>query len=233
MPLASEFARSYNSFSGADIKAVFANKTVGTLQAISYSITREKAPIYTMGSADPRAFSRGKRGIGGSLIFIVFDRDELLSALQELKFQSDTDDLRPGTATAGPDDSDFGQPPLTSTSGRTAAAQITRQTGTPVGSSTIQQQESDLTSVASDQEISSAWYADQLPPFDVTISAANEYGALCSQRIYGVEILNEGFGISVDDMVIEKQYTYVCRAVSALKPIPNERFFEQAGLRSS
>ena len=42
------------------------------LQAISYAITREKAPIYTMGSADPRAYSRNKRGIAGNLVWINF-----------------------------------------------------------------------------------------------------------------------------------------------------------------
>lgn len=44
-PQVSEYVRSYNSFSGVDMKAVFANVTVGELQAISYSITREKAPV--------------------------------------------------------------------------------------------------------------------------------------------------------------------------------------------
>ncbi len=37
-------------------------------QAINYSVTREKAPIYTMGSADCRSYSRNKRGIAGGLI---------------------------------------------------------------------------------------------------------------------------------------------------------------------
>ena len=59
----------YNSFSGVDIKAVFGSQILGELQAISYSISREKAPLYTMGSADCRSYSRGKRGIAGTLIF--------------------------------------------------------------------------------------------------------------------------------------------------------------------
>ena len=100
-PVASPFSRSYNSFSGVDIKGVFASKVIAELQAISYSVTREKAPIYTMGSADPRSFSRGKRGIAGTLVFVVFDRHVLLSLLGGysndggLKFQSDKDDIRP------------------------------------------------------------------------------------------------------------------------------------------
>ena len=32
-------------------------------------------------------------------------------------------------------------------------------------------------------------------------------------RIYGCEILNEGSGFSIDDIVIENQMTYVCRTL--------------------
>ena len=31
-----------------------------------------------MGCAEPRSFSRGKRGIAGTLVFTVFDRDALI-----------------------------------------------------------------------------------------------------------------------------------------------------------
>jgi hypothetical protein len=81
MPV-SEYTRSYNSFSGVDIKATFGGTVIGELQGVSYSVTREKAPIYTMGSADPRSFSRGKRGIAGTLIFTVFDRSALIETFK-------------------------------------------------------------------------------------------------------------------------------------------------------
>ena len=68
------FTRTYNSFSGVDMLVAFNNKIIGELQGISYTVQREKAPVYTMGSADPRSFSRGKRGIAGSMVFMVFDR---------------------------------------------------------------------------------------------------------------------------------------------------------------
>jgi len=55
MPV-SEYVRSYNSFSGVDIKATFGGSVVGEIQGISYSVTREKVPVYTMGSADPDLF---------------------------------------------------------------------------------------------------------------------------------------------------------------------------------
>lgn len=55
----SEYRETYTSFSGADIVAVFGDKVIGSLQAISYSVTREKVPIYSFGDPNPRSFSRG------------------------------------------------------------------------------------------------------------------------------------------------------------------------------
>ena len=57
------------------------------------------------------------------------------------------------------------------------------------------------------------FYVDQILPFDVTIVAANEYGQSAQMRLYGCEILNEGSGFSIDDIVIENQMTYVCRTI--------------------
>jgi hypothetical protein len=227
---ASEFARSYTTLSGCDIKAVFANKTIGELQAISVQVTREKAGIYTMGDPNPRSFSRGKRGIAGSAIVIQFDRDAILHTLSELQFQGDIDELRPAWAGSG-----SGDDPLawslraSSGSNRTAA--------TPVGAGidaapSLTQQESDLTSVDSDQLVMSPFYADQVPPFDITLAAANEYGDLAVMGIFGVEFLNEGWGISIDDLVSEKQYTYLARLVSWWKWLRNPNQSALAGGRA-
>ena len=67
------------------------------IQAISYSVTREKAPIYTMGSPDVRSFSRNKRGVAGSLIWINFDRHALLNLVHRLRsrFIANVDDVPP------------------------------------------------------------------------------------------------------------------------------------------
>jgi len=65
-----------------------------------------------------------------------------------------------------------------------------------------------------DWEVAQAFYVDQIPPFDVTITGVNETGAAAVFNIIGVEGLNEGYGISVDDMASEMQMTYVARAIS-------------------
>ena len=56
-------------------------------------------------------------------------------------------------------------------------------------------------------------YADEIPPFDITISFANEYGQKAVIVIYGVEILNEGSGFSIDNVTSEKACTFVARRV--------------------
>lgn len=80
--MASPTISTLTSFSGADLIATFANKAIGELQQISWAVQRDKAPVFTCGSADARSFSRGKRGIAGSMVFAVFDHDSLVEALQ-------------------------------------------------------------------------------------------------------------------------------------------------------
>ena len=62
-----------------------------------------------------------------------------------------------------------------------------------------------LTSAGQNTQLATPWYSDQVLPFDVTLSGANEYGAMCAAKIFGLEILNEGMGISIDDAVTEMQ----------------------------
>ena len=52
-------------------------------------------------------------------------------------------------------------------------------------------------------ELATPWCSDQILPFDITLAAQNEYGAQAGARILGVEILNEGTGVSIDDTVTE------------------------------
>jgi len=174
----------YESFSGVDITPVFQGQPIGAIQAVSYSINREKAPIYTMGRVSPRAFARGKRGIAGSLIFIVFDSHALIDALGNTSlFSADTSE----TGIAPKDRA-------------TKAHETMRQTGVDSGQ---------------DSQVAMApWYSDQIPPFDIVLSAANEYGAQASMNIYGVELLNENSGVSIDDIVTEQQYTYIARDIT-------------------
>ncbi len=203
----SQTSGTYHSFSGVDIRAVFGEKIIGELQAISYMITREKAPIYTMGSPDPRAFNRGKRGIAGSLIFIVFDRAALLETMgtESRKYLADKDEPRINRDLAFFSTSTY----------QSLNVEDLSNPNTPTGLQEESQRLSDM------HEPRQAMYVDQIPPFDVTLTAANEYGQLAVMRILGVEILNEGSGVSIDDIVTEQNMTYVARAVIPWRPSGN------------
>ncbi len=63
------------------------------------------------------------------------------------------------------------------------------------------------------------WYSDQVMPFDITIACANEYGAAARAKIFMCEILNEGFGTSIDDTVLEQQATFVARSITPLQAV--------------
>ena len=185
-----ELSRQYTSFSGVDIRAVIDGEPVGQLQAISYAVQREKAPIYVMGRVDPLSFSRGKRGIAGTIVTLMLDQHVMLETpFANLKFIADKDEIYPSMASLNDASSlvdlDSLDPSFTFNAG----------------------------DLSGSYSLSSAWYVDQIPPFDVVIVAANEYGKAATMRIYGIEILNEGSGFSIDDMVIENQMTYVCRTI--------------------
>jgi hypothetical protein len=156
-----------------------------------------------MGSANCRSYSRNKRGIAGSLIWINFDRHSLLNLFKKAqgKFVADQDEIRPKYQ-----DSSVGATAVFTSS-------LTRTTGPSIGATIDQIDNLSLSEVGGDKELASPWYSDQILPFDVTIAGANEYGAMAAAKIFGVEILNEGWGSSIDDAVSEMQVTYVARAV--------------------
>jgi len=52
------------------------------------------------------------------------------------------------------------------------------------------------------------WHEDQIPPFDIVLAAANEYGSVVTMKILGVEL-----GLSVDDLVSEHSYTYIAKGI--------------------
>jgi hypothetical protein len=177
----SKFTETYTSFGGADIVALFNGHTIGTLSGITWSIQREKAPIFTLGSANPRSFSRGKRGIAGTLIFQVFDRDVLYNLVQNdpdawyyTRVSNHLNGMVPGTV--------------------------------PWEEQSINVQRF------------KPYYPDQVPPFDITITYANEYGRMAKQEIFGVEILNASSGVSMDDIQIDEAMTFVARELGHLSP---------------
>ena len=87
-----------------------------------------------------------------------------------------------------------------------------RDVALPVNATVDQIDDIPLSEVQSFKEPALPWYSDQALPFEITVVAANEYGAAASAKLFGVEILNEGWGMSIDDSVNEMQATFVARS---------------------
>jgi hypothetical protein len=233
------YAKTLTSFSGSDLVVNFGPKTIGELQQISWGIKREKAPVFTLGSADPRSFSRGKRGIGGSLVFAQFNRDALMSELVDdvntfkniapiamftaagnlslrgaEKFKdalSLTDWNNRNLNDNGVDPSQIPAVPVafgtTDASGEIKLGTAKGNDGTstvtvPAGFGIIRAE--------------NIMYADMIPPFDVTLTFANEYGNAAFQKMYDLDIMDESSGVNVDSIVMERQMSYVARRISPL-----------------
>lgn len=205
--VASEYTKTYTTFSGCDIVCTFGNCVIGELQAITYSVSREKAPVYTMGSAEPRSFSRGKRGIAGTLVFTTFDRDALIEGLKEHIAQASSFQRIGG---------DVNMQPMTIDDWDSKMSSSIQSELTGSASSDASNITTKIAATANPQ------YADEIPPFDITISFANEYGQKAVLVIYGCEILNEGVGFSIDSVTSEKACTFVARKVEYMKKVTDE-----------
>lgn len=176
------FVRTYTSFSGVDISALFDDMRVMTVQGVAISITREKVPIYVFGKSRPVSITRGKRGIAGTLQFILFDRDALdvLNNNVDHWYYAHSDEINWLSNTVN-------------------AANYHNE---------MRDQNNIDTSVAR-SVLKRPDYMDQTWPFDINLIAQNEYGNGAWSSIIGVEIINEGGGISMDDLTNEEQATYI------------------------
>lgn len=247
--MASPYVTTFTSFSGADLVVTVGPKVIGELQSISWAIQREKAPVYTFGSPDPRSFSRGKRGIAGGLVFATFDRDSLLETIKEIWHQIAPKAMFSAVgniAIQGSEDfknaldmaawNKAGTEGATDSNGNQIGAAI--QAGTGFSGTTAIGYNSDKGSDNRWDPATKQWidstsqvnlppgfglmrgehilYVDQVPPFDVTLTFANEYGQAAFQKIYDLEVLNEGSGVSVDTVVMERQMSFIARRISPI-----------------
>ena len=201
-----KYTKTYSTFGGSDIVCSFDDVVIGECQAITYSITREKVAVYTLGSAEPRSFSRGKRGIAGNLVFIVFNRDALLSSLGDRKISK----------YKGNDVVTI----LNEYDTRFLSMDKWDDYMTNAALDEVGKPDEYTNALVNDQ--AQPVYADELLPFDITISCANEYGQRAVTVIYGVEILNEGVGFSIDSPTSERAYTFVARAVDSMVPVAGD-----------
>ena len=90
--VASEYVRTYTSYSGHDMVCIFEiplpngstiTKVAGEVQTISYSIHNEKMPVRVLGDMNMKSIVFGNRTVAGSLILTVFDQHWAASMMKE------------------------------------------------------------------------------------------------------------------------------------------------------
>ena len=141
--------------SGAIVRPI----KLGTIQTVTTSIHRYKAPIRTLGSTYAKSYVRGTRTIAGTIVFTMFD-DHALAEAMEMHYSYYNTGVRGS-------DGKYGE--------------------------------------------SETLLIDQLPPFDMILTGSNELGANSYMVLYGVELVNEGITMSIQDLAIENVVQYIAR----------------------
>ena len=214
----------YTSLGGSDIHAVFGNYKFGSIQMIRYAVSREKAQIYTLGSPSARATARGKRSVSGAFVFTLIDRKGLVKAMADAggntngliflnndeitNFANSANQAKPTASQAYKDSTRAG--------GTFGSAGVTGSTTTSNQSAFVPFTDSSIFIESNFGQATAPYIADQLLPFDITIVGVPEYGSTFAKRlvIHGVEIMTEASGTSIDDLVIEKQNSFIAKSVS-------------------
>lgn len=62
---------------------------------------------------------------------------------------------------------------------------------------------------------------DEMPPIDITLTFANEYGHASSMTIYGVTIVDEGQVMSIQDIMTENTLSYMATGIDLMTPMDN------------
>ncbi|MFL8711082.1 hypothetical protein Q3304_09955 [Clostridioides sp. GD02377] len=216
--MASTNINTLTAFSGADLIVSFANQVIGELQKISWSIEREKKPVYTLGSPDARSFSSGKREIKGSLVFAMFDQDSLIKSMKSILKSSESIVFTTSGTLAITEEENFINAVEMLKWNVTAqdAMNMNSKSKYNENNSRVSDENFKVPNGFSPIRDNRIVYLDSLPPFDITMTFGNEQGQCAFQKIYDVDIVDESSEVSIDTIVLEKKLNYRARKISPL-----------------
>lgn len=201
----------YTSKAGVEIQAVFGNEKFGDLHMIKYATQRDTANVHVMGSVDPVSVAKGKRATTGACVFAIFEKDRLLDAMKKdhKVFLTNHELANYGTLNQ--------RDKLSNASTRSAANQAggtVRVDGTISASSVDNMGYSVFAKSNFGQEVA-PMLIDQIPPFDITLVGVSESTGDASRMVvHGVQFNSDQGGSSVDDLILERQVTFLARRIS-------------------
>lgn len=201
----------YTSKAGVEIQAVFGNEKFGDLHMIKYATQRDTANVHVMGSVDPVSVAKGKRATTGACVFAIFEKDRLLEAMSKDNKVFLTNHELANYGTLNQRDK---------LSNADTRAKANRASGTVRVDGTISSSGVDTMgySVFAKSNFGSEvapMLIDQIPPFDITLVGVSESTGDASRMvIHGVQFNSDQGGSSVDDLILERQVTFLARRVS-------------------
>lgn len=214
--MADTIVREYTSKAGTEIHAVFDTVKFGDMHMVKYATQRDVANIHVMGRVDAVGTAKGKRQTTGACVFTVFQKDRLLEAIRgkdENKiFLTKHELLNYGDGNLSLNNADSRGKLLQFGTRRFNTSNPDLQangTLTTVNSASI----FDINTYGS---VSTVALADQIPPFDITLVGISEVDVASAQKmvIHGVQFTSDQGGTSIDDLVLERQLTFIARRIS-------------------
>lgn len=190
---------SYISKSGTEIHAVFNGTKFGDLHMIKYAVQRDVANIHVMGTVDAVGTAKGKRSTTGACVFAVFEKDRLSEAVNDKQVFLTNHELI-----------NYGDNELDSKSNEALQAGGTLRDGSTITSST-----NSSSIFESFGKYATPKLIDQIPPFDIVLIGISEASGHTSRMvIHGVQFNSDQGGTSVDDLLLERQVTFIARRVT-------------------
>ena len=211
MAITTSEAGHYTSKSGVEIQAVFGNEKFGDLHMIKYATQRDTANVHVMGHVDPVSVAKGKRATTGACVFAIFEKDRLLEAMSRdhKVFLTNHELANYGTLNQR---NQYGSAD-TRNSANTAGGTV-RVDGS-ISAAGVDTMGYSVFAKENFGQSVGPMLIDQIPPFDITLVGVSESTGDASRMvIHGVQFNSDQGGSSVDDLILERQVTFLARRVS-------------------
>ena len=179
-----------------------------------------------MGSVDPVSVAKGKRATTGACVFAVFDKDRLLDSMKKSTvFLTNHELVNYGGASNGTG--------ATASDGTTSGNGTVRVDGSLASGQTgIAGTKSVFTSTDFGKSVA-PMLIDQIPPFDITLVGVSESTGNASRMvIHGVQFNSDQGGSSVDELILQRQVTFLASRVTPWQSLEDLAQGSQASLKS-
>lgn len=215
----------YDSKSGVEIQAVFNDTIFGDMHMIKFATQRDTANVHVMGSVDPVSVAKGKRSTTGACVFAVFDKDRLLDAVKSSNVFLTNHEL----VNYGGQSATVGGKRVTNDYNGGNQIRVDGTLGADAGRSI--RNTSSVFDTSNFGKNVAPMLIDQIPPFDITLVGVSEStGQVSRMVIHGVQFNSDQGGSSVDELILQRQVTFLASRVTPWQNVSDLANGTSAGL---